>query len=573
MNFPHYIQKAVDLGLLQAEGGKITGCNKEAVETAMGTARLIEKLQPTTTAKMDDTKDQEAIVLCRVLSSPSGVARHLWSELRAAIGVGHGQPFPEYFWSTRVFRSIGCYVDKIFLGDADFEVISVAAIISMHTDLIGASQFNQVPLSELSKTATTLGLKETMKTYGAEESEWNTALDLLRKQRVKAMYKETLHVAEQVTRADSKLEKNIEFLQQRSMECLGLLRGSVGQQGNYRDMTDDLYASEGRAGFIDKIWNTDASVKPVSTGILALDIDMEGGLRPDGLGGGRVFTLCGRTGDGKTQVGVQIAAAAALGGVTVGFISAELDEGSIYARLWSSVTAQTATCQQDMVFSGSIMAPPEAKKDEITGRIANAAAQLQASGGKLLVEAPWGADVDAVVSSMRSMKARNPELRLVVLDHFHCLARHKGAPSNEATMLEERAYRLMTAAKELDIDLVALAQMNRVGMDSLSAKQAPGLDQIRGTDAIAHISHAVWILRKEKNDDDNGQRVPTGNLELWHAKTRGRQAYWNERTSSVEGIRGFIEKSVIRINHPTSSILKGREGDDTYNQIHEKAAF
>lgn len=920
MNFPHYIQKAVDLGLLHADGNKIIGCNKDAVETAMGTARLVEKLQPTTTAKMDDTTDQEAIVLCRVLSSPSGVARHLWSELRAAVGVGHGQRFPDYFWSTKVFGAIGYYVDKIFLGDADFETISVTAVISMHTDAVSVNSYNQAPLSELSKTASTLGLKETMNAYGAAKSEWNTALDLLRKSRVKSMYKETLHMANQVTRADSKLEKSIEFLQQRSMECLGLLRGSVGQQGNYHDMTDDFFGSENRIGFMDKILNTDASVQPVSTGILALDIDMEGGVRPEGIGGGRVFTLCGRTGEGKcfglntpvimadgsvrpvqevlegdrvlgpdgtprlvhglsrgrapmyritpvkgdaytvndehilslrvtggqkntiqidgvryqggdivnidvrdylklsqrkkhllkgwrsdavdfhgapaykgpltpylagaylgdgsrhqsrltlsdneiikelrafcdangyklyetdqpgctgcaistglgrganpvlnwirendfvgrgkyipdslkrgsiqqrlellaglidtdghldnngydlvfkeqelangvafvarslgfaayvsecvkgiksldfsgvyyrisisgnlsaipcrverkrakersqvknvlntgikvepigmgdyygfalegsdhlfllgdftvthnTQVGVQAAGAAALSGLTVGFVSAELDESSIYARLWSSVTAQTATSEKDMVYSGSIQAPPEGKKKEITDRLSEVAMHLQNCGGKLLVEAPWGADVDAVVSSMRSMKARNPELRLVVLDHFHCLARHKGAPNNEATMLEERAYRLMTAAKELDIDLLVLAQMNRVGMDSLSAKQAPGLDQIRGTDAIAHISHAVWILRREKNDDDNGQRISTGNLELWHSKTRGRQAYWNERTSSVEGIRGFIEKSVIRINHPTSSILKGRQGDDTYSQIHEK---
>jgi len=325
MNFPHYIQRAVDLGLLQAEEGKIVGCNKEAVETVMGTARLIEKLQPTTTAQLDDTTDQEAIVLCRVLSSPSGVARHLWSELRAAIGVGHGQRFPEYFWSTAVFQAIGGHVDRIFLGDADFETISVAAITSMHTDLVASQKFNVAPLSEVSKTAATLGCRETMKTYGAEESEWSTALDLLRKQRVKTLYKETLQVADQVTRADSKLEKSIEFLQQRSMECLGLLRGSVGQQGNFQDIVNDLFSTDSRTGFVERILNTDAGVRPVSTGIMALDLDMEGGIRPAGVGGGRVFTLCGRTGDGKTQLGVQVAAAGALGGLTVGFISAELD--------------------------------------------------------------------------------------------------------------------------------------------------------------------------------------------------------------------------------------------------------
>ena len=46
MTFPHYIQKAVDLGLLQASGDKITGCSKDEVETIMGMARIIEKIQP-----------------------------------------------------------------------------------------------------------------------------------------------------------------------------------------------------------------------------------------------------------------------------------------------------------------------------------------------------------------------------------------------------------------------------------------------------------------------------------------------------------------------------------------------
>jgi len=64
-----------------------------------------------------------------------------------------------------------------------------------------------------------------------------------------------------------------------------------------------------------------------------------------------------------------------------------------------------------------------------------------------------------------------------------------------------------------------------------------------------------------------GGTTSTGNLELWHAKVRGRQAYWNERSQSIEGVKGFIDKSVIRINHPTSSIAAGRQGDDTYSKI------
>lgn len=558
MNLPHYIQKAVDLGLLNAENGKVTSVDKDAVETVMGVARLVEKLQPTTTAQLDDTSDQEAIVLCRVLSAPSGKARELWSDLRVAFGIGHGQCIPETLWSSSSFRAIGSEIDKTFLGERNSAVINRESLIAQYEQLNPGSR--SVSLLEFNQDITKLSDKETMDSYGDARSEWAVALDLLRQQRVRALYKETIHMATQVGRSDSKLEKNIEFLQSRAMECLGMLRGSIGQQGDAVDMVEDLIGGDGKEGFLDKLMNARAMEQPVSTGILALDIDMEGGIyRPSNVAfGGRLFTLAARTGVGKTQIGVQIAAAAAYEGLTVGFISAELDRPSIYARLWSSVSRKTSP---RAIYSGKIAAPHPDDKEEIGATLMQAGGVLQERGGKLLVEAPWGADVDTVVNSMRSMKAKNPELRCVVLDHFHCLARHKGSPSNEAAMMEDRAYRLMTAAKELDIDLIVLAQMNRVGMDSVSRNQAPQLNEIRGTDALSHVSHAVWIVRNEQMDEGGDPRQRR--LEVWHSKVRGRQAYWNAMQERVIGIGGFIEKSMIRMHHATSSI----DEDDTKDTI------
>lgn len=561
MNFPHYIQKAVDLGLLTAEDGKITSCNKDAVETVLGTARLIEKIQPTTVAKAEDTTDQEAIVLCRVLASPSGKARELWSQLRVGFGVGHGQAIPESLWSTPVFKAIGGEIDRTFCGERNSSVISRESLITQYADLNPISR--HVGMAEFNKTIGELAQPETMNSYGDAKSEWDTALDILRQRRVRALYKETLHDAEQVGRSDSKLEKNIEFLQSRAMECLGMLRGSVGQQGNFVSLVEDLIGDEGREGYLDKIMNKRAGVQPVSTGCKAFDIDMEGGIMPAGdiARGGRLFTLAGRTGEGKTQLGVSIAANAVAGGLTVGFISAELDEESIKARVWASLT-HVVKGPRGAIFSGKLQSPDENRKDETCKTLMEVGQVIQDKGGNLLAEAPWGADADTVVNTMRSMKAKNPALRLVVLDHFHCLARHKGAPANESAMMEERAYKLMTAAKELDIDLITLAQMNRVGMDALGKTQPPTLDQIRGTDALAHVSHAVWILRRQVESDgmgDKPQMRATGKLELWHAKVRSRQAVWKETTQTIEGVGDFIEKSVIKIHHPTSTV----EWDDT----------
>ena len=182
-----------------------------------------------------------------------------------------------------------------------------------------------------------------------------------------------------------------------------------------------------------------------------------------------------------------------------------------------------------------------------------AANVIQNNGGALFVEDPWGADVDSVVNSLRSMKAKNPDLRCAVLDHFHVLARHKGAPNSDAAMLEDRAYKLMNCAKQLEIDLIVLAQMNRVGMSENGGESEPTLDQIRGTDALSHVSHAVWIVRKEMTGSGPDKKW-NGNLELWHSKTRGRQALWNG--SKMQGTGGFLPKSILEMDYSYSSVKR-----------------
>ena len=44
----------------------------------------------------------------------------------------------------------------------------------------------------------------------------------------------------------SKLEKAIEAQQQELMRCLGMLRGSVGNEGNATDFVDDSDCSQGQ---------------------------------------------------------------------------------------------------------------------------------------------------------------------------------------------------------------------------------------------------------------------------------------------------------------------------------------
>lgn len=558
MPFPKHIQQAVDLGLLQAEGDQIIGVAAEEAETVLGIARLMEKIQPTSKTDTEDTNDQEAIVLCRVLTSPTGLARELWSDLRIAVGVAHGQQLPRQLWSTDVFRAIGGLIDRIYTNEADgSSLISKDSLISAYPS--NNTQYTSV--LEFNQAVAALSDSSTMRSYGDPDSEWGVALDLLRQARAKANFQQAQHLADQALKSDSKLEKAIEAQQQELMTCLGMLRGSVGNQGNAVDAIDDLLnPKDGRLSFIDTIMSAREQSAPISTGIAAMDLDMEGGVRgPGEAAGGRLFTLAARTGVGKTVLGVYTAVNLALGGLKVGLISAELDKHAIYARVWSAAT-RAANSNTNWAMVGDIESPNHTR-ERVSADIMSAASVIQERGGKLLIEDPWGADVEAVVNSLRSMKAKNPDLRCAVVDHFHVLARHKGAPASEAAMLEERAYKLMNCAKQLEIDLIVLAQMNRVGMDALSAKQPPSLDQIRGTDALSHVSHAVWIVRRQPGTDEENANNSNRPLELWHAKTRGRQAYWNG--SQIKGYKGFLDHSILEMDYAFCSVKR----DSTVNEI------
>lgn len=575
---PFYIQKAVDLGLLQVDAGKIVSFDDRAPSKAMEVARIVDKLQPTSVQEREDTTPQEAIVLSKVLTSPSGVARERWAELRGAFGVGHGQGVPMTLWSDMRFRAIAHEIDLTFIGQTNNQLISRDSLVagySMRGDssrIVTVLDFNQA-IFELSDP-------ELMEDYGDAASEWSTALDVLKQFRVRSLYLETLHVAKQNIKADAKLEEALEFLQKRAMEGVAMIRGTIGSQGHAVDAVDSIIGTPqgNRQNWIDRLNSLEQAEKPVSTGFPSIDLDIGGGVSKPKINspvGGRMFTFAARTSTGKTACAAHVATSLVAGGLTVGFISAELDSNAIEARLFSSLSRKVFglqgyhwTATQDKLGYITVMElqnPLQEKRHGIANLLGHLAGAIQDIGGRLLVEAPWGACVDAAINSMRSMKARHPELRAVVLDHFHSLTRHKGAPMGDASMLEERAYKLMGAAKELGIDLFVMAQMNQVGIKAEATNKSDGppppptQDQIRGTDALSHVSHAVWLVRRQKqmSGEPSSQKI-----EVWHSKTREGQVFWESSgfDDHLTMVRdGQIEKSIIQIDYSTCTL----KTDDT----------
>jgi hypothetical protein len=568
---PFYLQKAIDLGLLETDGSKITSCKVSLVDKAVEVARIVDKLQPTSVQERENTIPQEAIILSRVLSSPPGVARELWSQLRTGFGIGHSQLIPLSLWSEDCFKAIGKEIDLTFIGERSNQLISKESLIASYTNLSNYSK--SVSIIDFNQTIVELSDIDTLNSYGDPNTEWDTALDVLKQVRVRALYLETLHNAKQNIKADTKLEEALEYLQQRAMEGVGMMRGTIGNQGQSIGLVDAIIGDPGghQQNWVDRMASISKVRKPASTGIFAFDLDIECGVSYPELHkscGGRLFTIAARTSVGKTAIGCHVATSLCSQGLTVGFISAELDHMQIQARLLAGLSKKLCSrsgyhwrATDDgigYITVGELESPNIDDKEKISNLLATLAFQLQECNGKLLIEAPWGACVDTVVNSMRAMKAKNPDLRSVILDHFHVLSRHAKAPRDTPSMLEERAYKLMTAAKELDIDLFVLAQMNQVGIkieqqDAKSSPRPPELDQIRGTDALSHVSHAVWLIRKYRPAEGEPS---DRKLEVWHSKVRGRQAFWesNPPHEQITSVQGFVPMSLIQLDYQTSSL-------------------
>jgi hypothetical protein len=577
---PYYIQKAIELGLLRREENGLHATNSGTSLSAMEVARIVDKLQPSSVQEREDTTPQEAIVLSRVLCASSQQARQLWADLRSAFGVMQMQSVPGNLWSDPRFRAIAHEVDLVFIGQSDNQVISrdsLAVAYSMRQD---ASR--TVPLVDFNQAIHDLADPELMASYGDPDTEWDTALDVLKRFRVRALYLEGLHIAKQSIKTDAKLEDALEFVQARATECLGLIRGTIGSQGHYVDVVDAIIGSpiDSKENWIDSIMNARKPERPVSTGVYAFDLDCGGGVLPHGPVShkSRMNVIAARTGVGKTMLAAHIAPSLLMGGVTVGYISAELDREDIEARLFASFIRKTIGANgvhwkaspdgigyvtaMELIYHRTMPQPGLARL------LAATANEMQSMGGRLLVEAPFRACAHAVSNSIRTMKARHPELRAVIIDHFHVMRTHKGAPRGGTEMLEDRANILFGTCKELGIEMFVLAQMNRAGIEEEkliaqgSEPPPPNQGQIRGTDVLAHLGHAVWLCRKKRA---TGGEPSDQVLEVWHSKAREGQVLWETDALGepiMKPVRGgFVDRSIIQIDYNTCTL----KSDDTVN--------
>lgn len=217
----------------------------------------------------------------------------------------------------------------------------------------------------------------------------------------------------------------------------------------------------------------------IPTGMPALDAHLGGGLIP-----GDLVVLGGRPAMGKTAFALSMAIKAARVGVGVGIFSLELVE-SIAAR---RVLAQVAQVSSTVIKTGQDF---DGRAPAVTDirRVVEAVETIR--GLPMMLNSRGGQSLADVRAGVRKVKAEMPTARLFVVDYLQIMALKSGRNDSRANALADTAQGLRNLAKEEDIAMLVLSQLNR-DVDKRDSQKPCNAD-LRDSGGIEAAATHIWF--------------------------------------------------------------------------------
>jgi replicative DNA helicase len=240
------------------------------------------------------------------------------------------------------------------------------------------------------------------------------------------------------------------------------------------------------------------------TGFADLDAVI-GGLRP-----GQLVVIAARPGLGKTALAVDMARNASVKrGQTSVIFSLEMTE----AELWHRVIAAEAKVRL------TAMTTPGALSAADLDRIVDAHDRIDA-GGALVIDDTSSLTVTQIRAKARRIRARHG-LGLVVVDYLQLMTSGRRVESRQVEV-SEFSRQLKILAKELEVPVVALSQLNR--SPEQRADKRPMLADLRESGALEQDSDVVVLIHRPDVYETNSPRA--GEADLIVAKNRSGPTAW-----------------------------------------------
>ena len=219
-----------------------------------------------------------------------------------------------------------------------------------------------------------------------------------------------------------------------------------------------------------------APVTGLSSGFTDLD-KVTSGFQP-----GNLVMVAARPSMGKTSLALNMAANAALrSGVGVAVFSLEMSSEEVAERLLCS----EANVDSKRVRSGFL-------QDSDWPRITRAAGRLE--GAPIFVDESPIVTVLEMRAKCRRISSRHP-LGLVVIDYVQLMEPRDTRLDNRATVVGEISRGLKVLARELDLPVVACAQLNRA--PEARTDKRPLLGDLRESGALEQDSDIVMFIYRD----------------------------------------------------------------------------
>lgn len=241
-------------------------------------------------------------------------------------------------------------------------------------------------------------------------------------------------------------------------------------------------------------------VETITTGLRSLD-DAFGG-----YGARKMYVIAGRPGMGKSAFMVASLTKTAMAGHGVVLFSLEVDQAEIIARMLASVSGQRGPGFGDIAkrrLSDSDIEDVLTAKDSIAGL------PLYIDDGSAM---PWGEIAAKSRRLKASFEAEGKRLRVVCVDHLGLVAPTDRYSGNKVAETGEVSKQAKALAKELDVCVVLLSQLNR-GVEGRDNKR-PTMADLRWSGDIEQDADMVAFLYREAYYLKDDQNVSPTELEF-----------------------------------------------------------
>lgn len=247
---------------------------------------------------------------------------------------------------------------------------------------------------------------------------------------------------------------------------------------------------------IEKAQSSEGGMMGVPSGFADLDE------KTNGFAAGQMVIIAARPAMGKSTLALDVARAAAIGaGQTTVFFSLEMGRAEIAMRL----LAAEATIPMQTLRKGTLDQRDFQKLAATQARINEAPLFIDDSANLTLVE---------IRAKCRRLKQRH-NLKMVVIDYLQLLSSGKKVESRQQEVSEfSRALKLL--AKELEVPVVALSQLNRASEQR--ADKMPAISDLRESGSLEQDADVVILLHRESSYEPDNPRA--GEADLILAKQR-----------------------------------------------------